>query len=93
MALALTGNPCTGSGPQNFFERRTFTDAAAVAELISQLNKSAAGGTLPTTTQLAGLRNKIRQVRLALAGKLAKLPPQFDTHVTPDLIDALLDLP
>jgi hypothetical protein len=93
VALALTGNPCTSSGPQNFFERQTYTNAAAVADLIGLLNKSSAGGALPTNTQLGGTRAKIRLVRGALAGKLAKVPATFDTHVTPDLIDALVDLP
>jgi hypothetical protein len=93
LALELTGNACTSSGPQNFFERQTYTNAAAVADLIGLLNKSSAGGTLPANTLLGGTRSKIRLVRGALAGKLAKMPATFDTHVTPDLIDALVDLP
>jgi len=89
--LGLAGNPCTPNGPQNFYERRTYTDAAAIAELVDELNRSPAGGNLTAAT-LGGARAKIRAVRTALSGKVMPLPAPFDSQVTKDLINALDDL-
>jgi hypothetical protein len=92
--LGLTANPCRPDGAQNFYERRTYADAAAVADLVQLLNKSPVGPQLPLNAALKDARTKIKAVRAALNGKLTlKLTGPFASQVTEELVSALFDLP
>jgi hypothetical protein len=94
IVLGLAGNPCTPDGPQNFYERRTYTSSTAIADLIGFLRRSPAGGDISPNASLKQARAKIRDVRAALASKLTlKLTEPFASQVTSDLINALDDLP
>lgn len=88
-----TSVACSSDGARNYFERINYFDASRIADLVSLLNKSPAGGALPANATLMQARAKIRDVRQALSGQLTlKLAPQLSDQVTRDLINALFNL-
>lgn len=87
---------------RNYYEKKTFANttsdqakklsAAAVKSLVILLNRSDAGDKLDPAASLADARSKIIAVRGD--AKIAKpRSPPFDKQVTPDLFQALRQLP
>jgi hypothetical protein len=87
-----TGLP---TGPQNFFEKRTFNNnprgQQALAAFIDAIKKVPGGTQQVTGTSLDGARNRIQEVRglLSSGAQLMKLPVDLAGQVTPDLFLAV----
>jgi hypothetical protein len=91
----LGSGRCANTGPQNFFEKRTFrnnpTGIAALADIVVRLNK-VPGTQLAPGASLDDARGKIREVRgvPSISSKLTlKLPDDLADQMTPDLFLAL----
>ena len=59
--------PCSDNGPQNYYERTTYTDPGKVAGLIKELNeKSSVVGDVDEKGPLSNARDKIKDLRAKL---------------------------
>jgi len=85
--------PCSDNGPQNYYERTTYTDADKVADLIKELNeKSSVGGSIDEKAPLSKARDKIKDLRTKLDSKLdLHLPSALSGQMTQDLDKAMFD--